>query len=68
MILALQPRIVYLNKNAIDEAGLKVPTDWTWDEFQDYAKKLVKGGGTTKRYGAFYQFGDGGNFGNGSTC
>jgi multiple sugar transport system substrate-binding protein len=50
-----QPRFVYLNKNALDEAGLKVPTDWTWEEYMDYAKKLTKGSGATKRYGAFYQ-------------
>ena len=51
-----QPRFVYLNKNALDEAGLKVPTDWTWEEYMEYAKKLNKGSGATKRYGAFYQF------------
>lgn len=62
LILALQPRFVYINKNALDEAGLKLPTDWTWEEYMDYAKKLTKGSGPTKRYGAFYQFGDGGSF------
>lgn len=55
LILNSQPRFVYLNKNALDEAGLKVPTDWTWEEYMDYAKKLSKGSGPTKRYGAFYQ-------------
>jgi len=55
LILNSQPRFVYLNKNALDEAGLKVPTDWTWEEYMDYAKKLAKGAGPTKRYGAFYQ-------------
>lgn len=62
LILALQPRFVYINKKALDEAGLKLPTDWTWDEYMDYAQKLTKGSGPTKRYGAFYQFGDGGSF------
>jgi multiple sugar transport system substrate-binding protein len=55
LILNSQPRFVYLNKNALDEAGLKVPTDWTWEDYMDYAKKLSKGSGPTKRYGAFYQ-------------
>ncbi len=55
LIFNSQPRFVYLNKAALDEAGLKVPTDWTWEEYMDYAKKLVKGSGPTKRYGAFYQ-------------
>ncbi len=62
LILALQPRFVYINKTALDDAGLKLPTDWTWDDFMDYAKKLTKGSGPTKRYGAFYQYGDGGSF------
>lgn len=59
MIFNSQPRFVYLNKNALDEVGLKVPTDWTWEEYMDYAKKLAKGSGPTKRYGAFYQMADG---------
>jgi len=58
LILNSQPRFVYLNKKALDDAGLKVPTDWTWEEYMDYAKKLSKGSGPTKRYGAFYQFPD----------
>lgn len=48
------PWYVLLNKNHLDEAGLPVPTDWTWDEFADYAKKLTKGDGTTKRYGTYF--------------
>ncbi len=55
LIFNSQPRFVYMNKNALDEAGLKVPTDWTWEEYTDYAKKLMKGSGATKRYGAFHQ-------------
>ncbi|MGO4500973.1 ABC transporter substrate-binding protein [Paenibacillus sp. 2RAB27] len=54
---------VMMNKNHLDEAGLPVPKDWTWDEFLDYSKKLTKGEGTNKRYGnyfhtfpLFYQF------------
>ncbi|SFM39105.1 multiple sugar transport system substrate-binding protein [Paenibacillus sp. 1_12] len=50
----LTPWYVVLNKDHLDQAGLKVPTDWTWDEFRDYAKKLTKGEGPTKRYGAFF--------------
>ena len=48
------PWYVLLNKDHLDEAGLKVPTDWTWDEFADYAKKLTKGEGATKRYGTYF--------------
>ncbi|GKS10646.1 sugar ABC transporter substrate-binding protein [Paenibacillus chitinolyticus] len=46
---------VLLNKDALDEAGLPVPKlGWTWDEFREYAKKLNKGEGTEKRYGAYF--------------
>jgi len=40
---------VVLNKKALDEAGEKVPTDWTWDDFAELAAKLNKG----ERKGAF---------------
>lgn len=46
---------VIMNKNHLDEAGLKVPTvEWTWDDYLDYAKKLTKGEGASKRYGTYY--------------
>lgn len=31
---------VWLNKDALDEVGLPVPYDWTWDDMREYAKKL----------------------------
>ena len=34
---------VVLNKKALDEAGEKVPTDWTWDDYLTLAGKLNKG-------------------------
>jgi multiple sugar transport system substrate-binding protein len=45
--------LVAINKKHLDEAGLPVPTDWTWDDYQDYANKLTKGEGNTKRYGSY---------------
>ncbi|SDM91865.1 ABC transporter substrate-binding protein [Bacillus sp. OK048] len=33
--------LVMLNKDHLDKAGLEVPTDWTWDEYKEYAKKLT---------------------------
>jgi len=50
---SMQRWFVLLNKEMLDEAGLPVPTDWTWKEFEDYAKQLTKGEGATKRYGAY---------------
>ncbi|MNI02159.1 glycerol-3-phosphate transporter periplasmic binding protein [compost metagenome] len=46
---------VLLNADALKEANLPVPTfGWTWDDFRDYAKKLTKGEGNDKRYGAYF--------------
>ncbi|CAM3647981.1 sugar ABC transporter substrate-binding protein [Cohnella lubricantis] len=48
------PWYVLLNKDMLDAAGLSVPTDWTWDEFADYAKQLTKGDGADKVYGTYF--------------
>lgn len=48
------PWYVLLNKSHLTEAGLEVPTDWTWDDFTTYAKKLTTGEGTSKRYGTYF--------------
>ncbi|MEK3913271.1 ABC transporter substrate-binding protein [Paenibacillus sp. FSL H7-0331] len=45
---------VMLNKQKLDEAGLAVPKEWTWDEFMDYSKKLTKGEGPSKQYGTYF--------------
>ncbi|MBM7571263.1 ABC transporter substrate-binding protein [Aquibacillus albus] len=50
---------VMLNENALNEAGLEIPTDWTWDEYMDYAAQLTEGEGANKRYGTyFHSWGD----------
>ncbi|MDR9852091.1 sugar ABC transporter substrate-binding protein [Paenibacillus sp. VCA1] len=56
------PWYVILNKDHLDEAGLAVPTDWTWDDFADYAKKLTKGEGAQKRYGTYFHGPQGGGW------
>ncbi|KRF04789.1 ABC transporter substrate-binding protein [Paenibacillus sp. Soil766] len=38
---------VWFNKEMLDQAGLKVPTSWTWKDMQDYASKLK----ADKRFG-----------------
>ncbi|WP_025678056.1 ABC transporter substrate-binding protein [Paenibacillus massiliensis] len=45
---------VMLNKDQLDAAGLPVPTEWTWDEYLDYAQKLTKGEGPSKQYGTYF--------------
>lgn len=44
------PWYVLLNKDHLEEAGLEVPTDWTWDEYMEYAKKLT----ADEHYGTYF--------------
>lgn len=41
--------LIMMNKDHLDEAGLAVPTDWTWDDYKAYAKQLT----TDQRYGSY---------------
>jgi multiple sugar transport system substrate-binding protein len=41
--------LVMLNKAHLDKAGLEIPTDWTWDDYAAYAKKLTADG----HYGSY---------------
>ena len=45
---------VAINEDHLKEAGLPVPTDWTWDEYLDYANKMTKLDGEKKRYGTYF--------------
>lgn len=56
------PWYVLVNKDHLKEAGLEVPKDWTWTDFQAYAKKLTKGDGPTKRYGTYFHGPQGGGW------
>ncbi|MEH7480022.1 extracellular solute-binding protein [Neobacillus drentensis] len=44
------PWYVLLNKDHLVAAGLKVPNDWTWDKFMEYAKALTRDG----HYGTYF--------------
>ncbi|ASN06702.1 ABC transporter substrate-binding protein [Virgibacillus necropolis] len=50
----LTTNLVLLNKDHLDAAGLEIPTDWTWNDYKEYAKKLTKGEGTEKTYGSYF--------------
>lgn len=51
----VKPMLVFFNKSYLDEAKLPIPNkDWTWNDYRDYAKKLTKGEGTSKRYGSYF--------------
>jgi multiple sugar transport system substrate-binding protein len=41
--------LVMLNKAHLDAAGLEIPTQWTWDDYAEYAKKLK----TDEHYGSY---------------
>lgn len=41
--------LIMLNKAHLDKAGLEIPTDWTWDDYTEYAKKLTTDG----HYGSY---------------
>lgn len=56
------PWYVLLNKDHLEEANLEVPTDWTWDDFTQYAKALTKGEGASKRYGTYFHGPQGGGW------
>lgn len=44
------PWYVLINKNHLEAAGLKIPQDWTWDEFMEYAKAMTTDG----HYGTYF--------------
>jgi multiple sugar transport system substrate-binding protein len=48
---------IMLNKDMFDAAGIPIPTKWTLSEFREIAKKLTKGEGASKIYGAFFNTG-----------
>lgn len=56
------PWYVLLNKDHLEEAGLAVPTDWTWDDYAEYAKQLTQGEGSAKRYGTYFHGPQGGGW------
>lgn len=45
---------IVINKDMFDEAGIPIPTEWTFDEFREIAKKLTHGEGQDKVYGMFW--------------
>lgn len=42
-----------LNKDMFDAADIEIPTEWTYSEFRDIAKRLTTGEGNDKVYGVF---------------
>jgi multiple sugar transport system substrate-binding protein len=48
---------VMINKDMFDAAGIPIPTRWTYSEFREIARRLTKGDGANKTYGAFFNTG-----------
>jgi multiple sugar transport system substrate-binding protein len=54
--------MVFFNKKMFDEAGIPYPDpNWTWNDFRETAKKLTKGSGANKVYGAMIAVTDSNN-------
>lgn len=50
---------VMLNEDVLNQAGLEIPTDWTWDDYMDFADQLTEGEGANTLYGTyFHSWGD----------
>jgi multiple sugar transport system substrate-binding protein len=48
-------QVMYYNRDLFDRAHVPYPTaDWTWTDFENAAKKLTSGEGTSKVYGAVF--------------
>lgn len=45
---------IVVNKTMFEEAGLEVPTEWTFEEFREISKKLTHGEGQDKVYAMFW--------------
>lgn len=45
---------IVINKDMFDAAGIEIPTEWTYEEFAETARKLTHGEGQDKVYGMFW--------------
>jgi multiple sugar transport system substrate-binding protein len=48
---------IMINKDMFDAAGIPIPTQWTLSEFREVSRKLTRGEGENKVYGAFFNTG-----------
>jgi multiple sugar transport system substrate-binding protein len=45
---------LFYNKAIFDKEGIDYPTQMTWDEYAELAKRLTKGEGVNKQWGGYY--------------
>ena len=43
--------LLYINNTILEEEGIEIPENMTWDEYADIALKLTEGEGADKRFG-----------------
>lgn len=51
-------QFVWINEKMFQEAGIEIPTSWTWDEYAEITKKLTKDADGVKIYGGFMKWQD----------
>jgi len=45
---------LFYNKDIFDKEGIEYPSQLTWDEYADLAKRLTKGEGVDKQWGGYF--------------
>lgn len=51
-------QFVWINEEMFKEAGIDIPTSWTWDEYAEITKKLTKNKNGVQIYGGFIKWQD----------
>lgn len=51
-------QFVWINEDMFKEAGIEIPTSWTWDEYAEITKELTKNEDGVQIYGGFLKWQD----------
>lgn len=51
-------QFVWINETMFKEAGIEIPTSWTWEEYAEITKKLTKEENGVQIYGGFMKWQD----------
>jgi multiple sugar transport system substrate-binding protein len=55
-------QFVFINKSMFEEAGISIPTEWSWEEYREITKKLTKTENGKQVYGGFMNWQDVGRY------
>ncbi|MDQ0063067.1 ABC transporter substrate-binding protein [Paenibacillus harenae] len=50
----LSTPMVFINENRLQEAGLELPKEWTWDQYMEYAKAMTTTANGKTQYGTYF--------------